>query len=107
MENERNETEKDEIINPEQFQVGRASEDEKINESDETNSGEDELAFIDESELELDEDDDDEQGDTETSADAEYTEGESEFADGEGTQLAAAFDEPTEDEELDEDDETS
>jgi hypothetical protein len=57
MENQANEMEKDEVINPEQFQVGRAPETEKNGERDDT----------------------------------EYTEGEAEFADGEGTQLAEEF----------------
>ena len=67
MENNENEFEKDEIVNPEQFQVGRSSQEEKEEQSD----------------------------------DAGYTEEEVQFADGEGTQLAEAFD-PPEEGELDE-----
>ncbi len=64
MENNENEIEKDEIVNPEQFQVGRSPQEEKEEQSD----------------------------------DAGYTEEEVQFADGEGTQLAEAFDTPEEDE---------
>jgi len=64
MENNENEIEKDEIVNPEQFQVGRSPQEEKEEQSD----------------------------------DAAYTEEEVQFADGEGTQLAEAFDTPEEDE---------
>src|SRR4051812_19610796 len=67
QENTPNEFEKDEISNPEQFQVSRAPGEEKT---------------------------------TEREDDSDYTEGEVEFADGEGTDLAEAF-EDTDDEELD------
>ena len=62
MKDENIESEQDEIVNPEQFQVGRAPEEEKAE-----------------------------------SEDSEYTEDEIEFADGEGTQLEAEFDEVEED----------
>ena len=61
MENQDDKIEKDEIVNPEQFQVGRAPQDEKENQQDQM---------------------------TDRSDDAGYTAQEDQFADGKGTQLS-------------------
>lgn len=58
MKNEENEMEKDEIVNPEQFQVGRAAEEEKTIDSednDEVEYTEDEVEFADGKGTQLDE----------------------------------------------------
>lgn len=47
MKNQENEMEQEEIINPEQFQVGRATEDEKLQEQDDSQYTEDEIEFAD------------------------------------------------------------
>ncbi|RZM19257.1 MAG: hypothetical protein EOO88_38520 [Pedobacter sp.] len=47
MENQENEMEQEEIINPEQFQVGRTPEEEKTQEQDDAEYTEDEVEFAD------------------------------------------------------------
>jgi hypothetical protein len=64
MENDQNDLEKDEIVNPEQFQVGRAPHEEKEEQAEELG----------------------------------YTEQESQFADGQGTQLDEELGESNEEE---------
>lgn len=65
MENTANEMEKDDIVNPEQFQVGRAPQEEKELDNQDVQNEAEEVG---------------------------YTEGEVQFADGEGTQLDEEID---------------
>lgn len=55
MENQENEMEQKEIINPEQFQAGRAAEEEKLQQEDDSEYTEDEIEFADGEGTQLDE----------------------------------------------------